>query len=44
MVIGGFEAFQSVLMLYEARERFPEFRIPMVGRSRPKAIYLDIGA
>merc|ERR1719414_1752291 len=30
VVIGGFEAFQSVLMLYEARDRFPEFRIPMV--------------
>ena len=30
VVIGGFEAFQSVLMLYEAREKFPEFRIPMV--------------
>ena len=30
VVIGGFEAFQSVLMLYEAREAFPEFRIPMV--------------
>ena len=30
VVIGGFEAFQSVLMLYERRESFPEFRIPMV--------------
>ena len=30
VVIGGFEAYQSVLMLYEAREKFPEFRIPMV--------------
>ena len=30
VVIGGFEAFQSVLMMYEARSAHPEFRIPMV--------------
>ena len=30
VVIGGFEAFQAVLQLYEAREQFREFRIPMV--------------
>ena len=30
VVIGGFEAFQAVLQLYEAREKFKQFRIPMV--------------
>jgi len=30
VVIGGFEAYQAVLQLYEHRDRFKEFRIPMV--------------
>ena len=30
VVIGGFEAFQAVLQFSEAREKFKEFRIPMV--------------
>jgi len=30
LVIGGFEAFQSVLEMAENRERFKQFRIPMV--------------
>jgi len=30
VVIGGFEAFQAVLQLAENREKFKEFRIPMV--------------
>nr|XP_021384502.1 ATP-dependent 6-phosphofructokinase, platelet type isoform X2 [Lonchura striata domestica] len=29
MVIGGFEAFESCLQLYEARASFEEFRVPM---------------
>ncbi len=29
-MIGGFEAFHSVLQLTEARDKYPEFRIPMV--------------
>lgn len=29
LIIGGFEAYQSVLQLYEARDKYPEFRIPM---------------
>jgi len=30
VVIGGFEAFQAVIQFAEAREKFKEFRIPMV--------------
>ena len=30
VVIGGFEAFQAVLQFAEARDKFKEFRIPMV--------------
>ena len=30
VVIGGFEAFHAVLQLHEAREKYKEFRIPMV--------------
>ena len=30
VVIGGFEAFHAVLQFSEAREKFKEFRIPMV--------------
>lgn len=30
MIIGGFEAFSSVLQLCQAREKYPEFRIPIV--------------
>ncbi|XP_017596931.1 PREDICTED: ATP-dependent 6-phosphofructokinase, platelet type isoform X2 [Corvus brachyrhynchos] len=29
MVIGGFEAFESCLQLYEARSSFEEFKVPM---------------
>ena len=29
-LIGGFEAFETILMLSENRDKFPEFRIPMV--------------
>ena len=29
LVIGGFEGFQSVLQMSGAREKYPEFRIPM---------------
>ena len=29
-LIGGFEAFETVLMLSEQREKYPQFRIPMV--------------
>ena len=29
-LIGGFEAFETVLMLSEQRDKFPQFRIPMV--------------
>ena len=30
VVIGGFEAFHAVLQLHEQREKFKQFRIPMV--------------
>ncbi|KAK9744025.1 Phosphofructokinase [Popillia japonica] len=30
LIIGGFEAFQSGLQLYESRDRFSAFRIPLV--------------
>jgi len=30
VVIGGFEAFQAVLQMTEQRDKFKEFRIPMV--------------
>ncbi len=30
VVIGGFEAFQAVCQLSENRDKFHEFRIPMV--------------
>jgi len=30
LLVGGFEAYQSVMQLYEARGRFKEFCIPMV--------------
>lgn len=30
VMVGGFEAFASLLQLYEARKDYPEFRIPMV--------------
>lgn len=30
LVIGGFEAFQTILMLAENRNKFPPFCIPMV--------------
>lgn len=30
LIVGGFEAYNSLLQLYEAREEFEEFRIPMV--------------
>ena len=29
-LIGGFEAFETILMLSENRDKYPEFRIPMV--------------
>lgn len=29
-LIGGFEAFETVLMLSEQRDKYPQFRIPMV--------------
>jgi len=29
-LIGGFEAFETILMLSEHRDKFPQFRIPMV--------------
>jgi len=29
LAIGGFEAFHAILQMAEAREKFPEFRIPM---------------
>lgn len=30
LIIGGFEAFQSVLAMAEARDKHPEFCIPMI--------------
>ena len=30
LLIGGFEAFQTVLQLAENRDKYPEFKIPMV--------------
>ena len=30
VVVGGFEAYQSVVQLAEARDQFSEFRIPLV--------------
>ena len=30
LLVGGFEAYQSTLQLYEARGKFPQFCIPMV--------------
>merc|ERR1719420_19700 len=30
VLIGGFEAYHAVLQLYEAREKYKQFRIPMV--------------
>ncbi|XP_073250826.1 ATP-dependent 6-phosphofructokinase, muscle type-like [Porites lutea] len=30
LIVGGFEAYHSLLELAEARDQFPEFRIPMV--------------
>lgn len=30
LVIGGFEAYQSVLQLCETRDKYEEFRIPLV--------------
>ena len=30
LIIGGFEAFSSVLQLEEARKNYPEFRIPII--------------
>ena len=29
-LIGGFEAFETILMLAETRDKYPQFRIPMV--------------
>jgi 6-phosphofructokinase 1 len=29
LIVGGFEAFVSLLQLFEARSKYPEFRIPM---------------
>jgi 6-phosphofructokinase 1 len=31
LVIGGFEAFQTILMLAESRDKFPAFCIPILG-------------
>ncbi len=30
LIIGGFEAYKSLLQLTEARDKYPEFRIPLV--------------
>lgn len=30
LIIGGFEAYTSVLQLFQARERYEAFRIPLV--------------
>ena len=30
LLIGGFEAFQAALELYEKRKEFPEFNIPII--------------
>ena len=30
LLIGGFEAFQAALELYERRSEFPEFNIPII--------------
>ncbi|KAK6619742.1 hypothetical protein RUM43_012502 [Polyplax serrata] len=30
LIIGGFEAYQGALQLYENRDKYPEFRIPIV--------------
>ncbi|CAF1574620.1 unnamed protein product, partial [Didymodactylos carnosus] len=30
LMIGGFEAYQSILQMYEARDKYPEFQIPMI--------------
>jgi len=30
LIVGGFEAYHSLLQLYEARDKYPEFCIPMV--------------
>jgi 6-phosphofructokinase 1 len=30
LFIGGFEAYATVLQLAESRDKYPEFRIPMV--------------
>ncbi len=30
LLIGGFEAFHTVLQLAESRDKYPEFKIPMV--------------
>ena len=29
-LIGGFEAFETILILAENRDKYPQFRIPMV--------------
>jgi 6-phosphofructokinase 1 len=30
LLVGGFEAYKSVIQLKEARDKYPEFRIPLV--------------